>query len=129
LKKISINSIYIILNLIYIIPGIFCAFLYFTSSYDIFYSLYSSIISIIDLSQTLAIIFALIIWKSFWFFYIMSFNFTILIHPIIQIIIYILVWKNKIISKKNIIIVFILSIIIAFIFLYLIWGKGYILTV
>ena len=62
-------------------------------------------------------------------FYFMALRFTILIHPVIQIIIYILVWKNNIISKKYIIIVFIISMAIAFVYLYLIWVKGDFLTV
>ena len=111
MKKISINSIYIILNLIYIILGLFCAFLVFTSSRD-------------NISYS---IFIIIMGNLFLFFYIMSINFTILIHPIIQIIIYILVLKNKIISKKYIIIIFVLSLIMTFIFLYLRWGLGFIL--
>ena len=70
MKKISNNSIYIILNLVYIIPGIICAFGFFTSFYfsDILYS----ILSIINLSQTLDYIFAIIIWYSFSFFYFIS---------------------------------------------------------
>jgi hypothetical protein len=112
LKKISKNSIYIILNLIYIIPGILGALLFLASFY--FYDILYSILSIFNF-----------LYFTWIYFYIMSLNFTILIHPIIQIIIYILVWKNKIISQKNIIIVFILSAMIAFIFLYL---KGRIAT-
>jgi hypothetical protein len=121
LKKPSINSIYIILNLLYIIPGIFCALLYFNSFYQIF--------KFYDLPRILESVIAIIIGIPYLLFYIMSLTFTILIHPLVQIIIFYFDWKKKNIIKKNIIIVFIISLIIAFIYLYLIWGKGLILTV
>jgi len=122
LKKLSKNSIYIILNLIYIIPGIFYVFLYSNSFWGIIE------FSIPNLPGILSNILAIIIIGPFFLFYFMSLTFTILIHPLIQIIIFLLVRKNKSISKKYIIIVFILSLIIAFIPLYLIWVKRHILT-
>ena len=128
MKKTSKKSIYLIINLIYIIPGIFCAFLFLNSYYVIFSV--SDIISIPDdLPQTLGNILGIIIIVPFLLFYFMSLNFTILIHPAIQIIIFLLVRKNKDFSKKDIIIIiFILSIMIAFVYLYLIWVKRHILT-
>jgi hypothetical protein len=107
LKKLSKNSIYIILNLLYIIPGIFGAITYFNFSYNIFefYHLPEPLVNII-----------LIPWIMF---YLMALTFTILIHPLIQIIIFYFVRKNNIISKKYIIIVFIISMAIAFVYLYL----------
>jgi len=122
LKKISKNSIYIILNLLYIIPGTYSALLYF----NIFYQIFEVDNILSGLTDN---IFGYIILVPWIIFYFMALRFTILIHPVIQIIIYILVWKNNFISKKYIIIVFIISMAIAFVYLYLIWVKGDFLTV
>jgi hypothetical protein len=120
LRKISKNSIYIILNLLYIIPGIVCALLYLNSFYKIF--------EFHDLPGSLNNIVILIIGIPYLLFYLMSLKFLILIHPLVQIIILYFTWKNNYISKKYIIIVFFISLIIASIHLYLIWGKGLIIT-
>jgi hypothetical protein len=58
----------------------------------------------------------------------MGITFTILLHPLVQIIIFYFAWKNKHISKIYIIIVFVFSTAIAFVHLYLIYGKKLILT-
>ena len=116
MKKLSKNLIYIIINLIYIIPGLFCSLFYICFSMNY-------------LPKAINVILFTIVLEPFLLFYYMSWTFTILIHPIIQIIIFLLVRKNKDFSKKYIIIVFILSLIITFIFLYLMWGKGYIYNI
>jgi len=82
-----------------------------------------------DLPEPLDTIFLIIILIPWLMFYLMALTFTILIHPLIQIIIFYFVRKNNFISKKYIIIVFIISMAIAFVYLYLIWVKGLILTV
>ena len=121
MKKLSKNSIYIILNLLYIIPGTYSALLYVNIFYHIF-EVHNILSGLTDN------IFGYIILVPWIIFYFMALRFTILIHPVIQIIIYILVWKNNFISKKYIIIVFIISMAIAFVYLYLIWVKGDFLT-
>jgi len=121
LKKILKNSIYIILNLLYIIPGTYSALLYF----NIFYQIFEVDNILFRLTDNILGYIILLPWITFYF---MALRFTILIHPVIQIIIYILVWKNNFISKKYIIIVFIISMAIAFVYLYLIWVKGDFLT-
>jgi hypothetical protein len=105
----------------YIIPGIFCALGY----YNFFYRIYE----IPNFSRELGNIIGIIYLIPYFIFYFMALTFTILLHPIIQIIIFCLVWRDKQISKICIIIIFIFSTAIAFIYLYLIWGKGLILTV
>jgi hypothetical protein len=139
LKSYSKNSIYIILNLLYIIPGIICALLYINFFYSVFETfnlsgilgriLGNRIYEVSDLSRILGNIFGIIIILPYSLFYIMGLTFTILLHPLTQIIIFFFAWKFNNVSKLYIIIIFIISIIIAFIYLYLIWGKGYILTV
>jgi len=109
-------------NLIYIIPGLFCSLFYICFSMNYLPKAINVILFTIVLEPFL------LFYYTFLLFYYMSWTFTILIHPIIQIIIFLLVRKNKDFSKKYIIIVFILSLIITFIFLYLMWGKGYIYT-
>ena len=121
MKKLSKNSVYLILNYFYIIPGIFCVLFYFNSFYNIF--------EFYNLPRILQNIIVIIIQIPYMIFYIMSLTFTILIHPLVQIIIFYFACKKRNISKKNIIIIFFISIIIAFVYLYLIWGKGLILSV
>ena len=121
MKKLSKNTIYLILNYFYIIPGIFCALFYINSFYKIF--------EFYNLPIIFQNIIVIIIHIPYLIFYVMSLTFTILIHPLVQIIIFYYACKKSNISKKNIIIVFFISIVIAFVFLYLIWGKGLILTV
>jgi hypothetical protein len=115
-KKYSKNSTYIILNLLYIIPGTLSALMCINNFYEI-YNFYD-----------IPLILAVIISVFFLMFYFMSLTFTILLHPLVQIVIFLFTLKNKYISKKYIIIVFILSIIIAFVYLYLIKVKKLILT-
>jgi len=95
--------------------------MYFDFFYDIFKFSY--------LPRPLDSIFGFIILIPWIMFYLMALTFTILIHPLIQIIIFYIVRKNNMISKKYIIIIFIISMAIAFVYLYLIWGKGLILSV
>jgi hypothetical protein len=121
MNKNKVNLIYILLNLLYIIPGTFCALFY----YNFFYNIFEEPV----FSREIENIIGILILIPYAIFYIMGLTFTILLHPIAQIIIFFLFIKNKIISKIYIIIVFIFSIAIAFTYLYLIWGKGLILTV
>jgi hypothetical protein len=121
MNKNKANLIYILLNLLYIIPGVFCALMY----YNFFYEIFKLPAFPRELENTIGLLF-LIPWAIF---YIMGLTFTILLHPIAQIIIFCLFIKNKIISKIYIIITFIFSIAIAFVYLYLIWRKGLYLTV
>ena len=120
-KKFTVNFIYLIINLMYVIPGIFCALTY----YNFFYEIYEFPNFPREFGDVIGIIFGI----PYLIFYLMAITFTILLHPIIQIIIFCLVWNEKQISKKYIIIIFIFSIGIAFVYLYLIWGKGLFLTV
>ena len=139
MKKLSKNSIYIIRNLFYIIPGIFCALMYLDFFYRIFEIpnlsgilgriLGNRIYEVSDLARILGNIFGIIFLIPWSIFYLMGLTFTIIIHPLIQIVRFYFAWKNNDISKVNIIIVFILSMVIAFIYLYSIWIKGLILTV
>jgi len=115
-KKYSKNSTYIILNLLYIIPGTLSALMYLNYAFS-FYVFY-------NIPQMLDNIFII----PFWIFYVMGITFTILLHPLVQITVFIFTWKNKYISKKYIIIVFILSMAIAFLLLYLIWVKRLIIS-
>jgi hypothetical protein len=112
------HTFYIILNLIYIIPGICCALMYINFFYGI-----------LKVYMPTGTIFGIILLIPWSIFYLMGLTFTILIHPLIQIILFFLVWKSKSISKVYIIIIFILSMIISLVYLYLLWGKGLILTV
>jgi len=117
-KKYSKNSTYIILNLLYIIPGTLSALMYLNNAFSFYDDFY-------NIPQILSIIFAI----TFFIFYVMGItSFPILLHPLVQIIVFIFTWKNKYISRKYIITFFILSIVIAFIHLYLIWVKELILT-
>jgi len=139
LKKHSKNSIYIIRNLFYIIPGIFCSLMYLNFFYRIYEIpnlsgilgriLGNMIYEVSDLSRILGNIFGIIFLILWSIFYLMGLTFTILIHPLIQIVRFYFAWKNNDISKINIIIVFILSMIIAFIYLYSIWIKGLLITI
>jgi hypothetical protein len=120
MNKAKANLIYVLLNLLYIIPGIFCALMY----YNFFYEIFKLPAFPRELENVIGLLF-LIPWAIF---YIMGLTFTILLHPIAQIIILLFI-KNKIISKIYIIITFIFSMTIAFTYLYLIWWKGLYLTV
>jgi len=102
LKNQSNNIIYIILNLLYIIPGLFFVLI----------TLDTSNIIPIESYEMMGVL--IILYLIFLF---MKVSFTILIHPLVQIIILFSTWKNKKISKVYIIIIFILSIIIT-IFVY-----------
>jgi len=119
-KKYSKNSTYIILNLLYVIPGIITALTYIISSNNAFYNIIESI-KIPDTLVTIIMIF-------FWIFYVMGITFTILLHPLVQIIIFLFTLKNRLISKKYITITFVLSMLIAFVYLYLIWVKRLFVT-
>ena len=114
------NIIYLFANMAYLIPGTFCAIGYYNFFYRIFEYPDSHL-----LGNIIGIIFII----PYLLFYIMGLTFTILVHPIIQIILFILTFKEKIFSRILIIYIFIHSIIISIIYLYLIWVKGYILTV
>jgi hypothetical protein len=117
-KKYSKNSTYIILNLLYIIPGTLSPLSYINNAFY-FFDYYK-----IEIPQMLIIITTI----PYLIFYLMGITFTILLHPIVQIIIFLFTRKNKYISKKYIITVFILSMVIAFIHLYLIWVERLIIT-
>jgi hypothetical protein len=121
MNKNKANLIYILLNLLYIIPGAFCALMY----YDFFYSVFKLPHFPRELENIIGLLY-LIPWAIF---YLMGLTFTILLHPIAQIIIFCVCIKNKIISKIYIIITFIFSMTIAFVYLYLIWWKGLYLSV
>jgi len=121
LKKYPKNSTYIIVNLLYIIPGILSALTYLN---NFVYHIYNSH----DIPGILGIIFAIIFGIPFLIFYIMGITFTILLHPLVQIIIFYFAWKKKHISRIYIIIAFVFSTAIAFVHLYLIYGKNLILS-
>jgi hypothetical protein len=111
----------ILFNLIYLIPGTFSAMMYI----NLFYKLFNVNL---NLPKTFENIIGFIILIPWSIFYLMGLTFTILFHPIIIIIFFIIKLKMGSI-KINYIIIFIWSIIISFIYLYLIWMKGLILTV
>ena len=121
MNKTKANLIYVLLNLLYIIPGAFCALMYCNFFYRIF--------KLPAFPRELDNIVGILIIIPYSLFYLMGLTFTILLHPIVQIILFCLFLKNKIISKIYIIITFILSMAIAFTYLYLIWWKGLYLTV
>jgi hypothetical protein len=94
-----------------------------------YYNLLYKIFELPALPRELENIVGLLFLIPWAIFYLMGLTFTILLHPIVQIIIFCLFVKNKIISKIYILITFIFSMTIAFIYLYLIWRKGLYLTV
>ena len=107
--------------LVYLIPGTICSIGYL----NFFYRIYK----VPDLPRTLENIIGLIYLIPYFLFYLMGLTFIILLFPIAMIILYGINLKKKFISYKYLVIMFIWSLGIAFIYLYLIWGKGYILTV
>jgi len=124
MNKNKVNLIYILLNLLYIIPGIFCALFY----YNVFYNIFE-VPKVPSFSREIENIIGILFLIPWALFYIMGLTFTILLHPILQIILFCIFIKNKIISKIYIILIFFFSIAIAFTYLYLIWVKDMILTV
>jgi hypothetical protein len=111
----------IFLNLFYLIPGTFSAIMYI----NLFFKLFDTSLNLPRTIENIIGFMTLIPWSIF---YLMGLTFTILLHPIIIIIIFIIKLKSGSI-KINYIIIFIWSITISFVYLYLIWGKGLILTV
>jgi hypothetical protein len=111
----------ILFNLFYLIPGTFCAIMYI----NFFYGLFDANLNLPIIIENIIGFIFLIPWITF---YLMGLTFIILFHPIIIMIIFIIKLKKGNI-KINYIIIFIWSMAISFIYLYLIWGKGLILTV
>jgi len=109
--------------MIYLIPGTICALSY----YNLFYRIYEY--PELNLPRILENITAIIFLLPYFSFYLMGLTLTILLHPIIQIVIFLICFKKKMFSNILIIIIFIYSLIVPFIYIYLIWVKGYILTV
>jgi hypothetical protein len=107
-----------LLNLPYLIPGTISLFVH----YNIFYQVFDMSIDVPD-GVTI------VIFIPFIMFYLMTLTFTILLHPIGYLILFFINMKKRFISMKYIVIIFVWSAAIAFIYLYLILGKGYILTV
>jgi hypothetical protein len=116
--------IFVVVNLMYLIPGTVCSFFYFNSFYDI---CKINITMMHLLGNVIGFLFLI----PYALFYLMALTFIILLHPIVILILFIFNIYKKYISINNInfIIVFIWSIIIALVYLILIWGKGLYLTV
>jgi hypothetical protein len=94
-----------------------------------YYNLFYDFINVnINLPHLLGNILAMIMLIPWSLFYLMTLTFTILIHPTVFLIIII----GNIIKNKKFIencIYFSLSTLMALMYIYIIWGKGYILTV
>jgi hypothetical protein len=118
------NLIFVVVNLIYLIPGTVCSFFYFNHFYDIWEIN-------ITMPHLLGNVIGFVFLIPYALFYLMALTFIILLHPIVILILFIVNLYKKYISINNInfIIVFIWSIIIALVYLILIWGKGLYLTV
>jgi hypothetical protein len=118
--KVSIKKLlYYIINFYYFISGSVCSILVFNVVYNIF-----------NMSPKIFTTFIAILFGiPFIFFYLMAVTFTIFLYPIIQIIIFFINLRKKFILKKHIIIMFFWSIAIAIIYLYLIFIKGFLITV
>jgi hypothetical protein len=110
-----------IFNIIYLTIEFMMVIMYYNFFYDF-------ITVNINLPRFLSNILGIIVLIPWSLFYLMSLTFTILIHPLILMVFIIKHIKN---DKKYIeeTIYFILSLLMAIMYLYIIWGKGYILTV
>jgi hypothetical protein len=115
------SFLYIIGNMGYLIPGTLSALVYFNFFYDLF------VIPDFIIPRSLDIITFIVFGIPYLLFYFMGLTFTILLYPIGLIILLLLRIKN--ISRICIIYTIIHSSLIAFVYIYLIWGKGLYLTV
>jgi hypothetical protein len=111
----------ILFHLFYLIPGTVSSIMYFNFFYKIFDAS-------LDLPREIENVVGFIFLIPWVLFYLMGLTFTILLHPIAVLFFFIIKLKKENISIGYIII-FIWSMVIAFIYLYLIWGKGLYLTV
>jgi hypothetical protein len=109
-----------LLNLIYLISGTLSVAAYI----NLFYRLFDASLNLPKVTEDIIAFIFLIPWSIF---YLMGLTFTILLHPIIIMIIFIRKLKRGNI-ETNYIIIFIWSMAISITYIYLIWGEGLILT-